>query len=94
MRNKGHFKPGQSGNPGGRTPIVKEVQELARTHTTDAIEGLARIAKDKKAPAAARVSAWNALLDRAYGKPPQSIDADATQALIVNILKFSQDNDG
>jgi hypothetical protein len=70
----GKFKPGQSGNPGGRPAGVKEVMDLARSYSTDAIEGLAAIAKDKEKPAQARVAAWNALLDRGYGKPAQSLE--------------------
>jgi hypothetical protein len=65
------FKKGQSGNPGGRPKAVAEVQELARQHTTDAVETLVSIMTNPKSAPAARVSAANALLDRGYGKPPQ-----------------------
>jgi hypothetical protein len=65
------FKKGQSGNPGGRPKAVAEVQELARQHTTDAVQTLVSIMTDPKSAPAARVSAANSLLDRGYGKPPQ-----------------------
>jgi len=65
------FKKGQSGNPGGRPKVLAEVQELARQHTTDAVETLVSIMTNSKTAPAARVSAANALLDRGYGKPPQ-----------------------
>jgi hypothetical protein len=68
------FKPGQSGNPGGRPRVIAEIQSLARQHTADAIETLATIMKDGRASAPARVSAAMALLDRGYGKPVQTID--------------------
>lgn len=71
------FTPGQSGNPGGRPKVLAEVKELAREHTVEAVEALAKIMLDEKAPAAARVTAANAILDRAYGKPPQAIEVDA-----------------
>ena len=34
------FQPGQSGNPGGKAPIIRQIRDLARQHTAEAIEGL------------------------------------------------------
>lgn len=67
------FKKGQSGNPGGRPKEVAEVRELARTHTTLAIETLAAIAKSADRDAA-RVAAANSLLDRGWGRPLTEIE--------------------
>jgi len=69
----GRFLKGQSGNPGGRPKIIGEVQEVARRYTVEAIETLAAIMRDIKAPPAARATACNSILDRAYGKPPQAL---------------------
>lgn len=75
------FKKGQSGNPGGKAPIVtsdgKSITEIAREHTQDAINTLASICKTPTEPAAARVSAAQHLLDRGWGRPKQDIDLNA-----------------
>ena len=67
------FKPGESGNPGGRPKAVEGVKELARLHTETAIAALVRVIEDKKANPSARVSAAVAILDRGWGKPVQAI---------------------
>lgn len=67
------FKPGESGNPGGRPKAVEGVKELARLHTENAIAALVRVIEDKKANPSARVSAAVAILDRGWGKPVQAI---------------------
>jgi hypothetical protein len=81
------FKPGVSGNPGGRPKklrtiearrIFADVKALARECAPEAIETLASIMKDPKAPPAARISAAQALLDRGHGRPSQAVDVAVT----------------
>jgi hypothetical protein len=72
------FQKGQSGNPGGRPKVLGQVQELARQYTAEALETLRDIMRDKKAPPAARALASNSILDRAYGRPPQTVNANVT----------------
>jgi hypothetical protein len=101
------FQPGQSGNPGGRPKIVGEVQQLAREYTVDAIETLASIMQDPKAPAAARTVASNSILDRGYGRPLQTLntnvdsrpareltDAELNQRIAELEDKIAADDDG
>lgn len=84
------FQPGQSGNPNGRPKLNLELQALARAQTAECLEVLQAIARDIKAPPAARVSAANSLLDRGWGKPAQSLDLthDVTDRLaeVMNIV--------
>lgn len=69
------FVKGKSGNPGGR-PNDSALRDLCRAKTTAAISTLAKIMASKKAPAAARVAAACALLDRGYGKPAQALTGE------------------
>ena len=74
------FPKGQSANPGGRSKALRAVEALAREHTEDAIKALAEVCTSKKAPAAARVSAASALLDRGHGKARQTVDLNTNAA--------------
>ena len=67
------WKKGQSGNRSGRPKAIVSVVELARAQTEDSIKTLVAVRDNAQAPAAARVGAANALLDRGWGKPSQTI---------------------
>jgi uncharacterized protein (UPF0147 family) len=90
--------PRQSGAPktggrvaGTRNKATADVKAVAGSYTTAAIETLAEIMQDSTAPHSARVSAANALLDRAVGKPRQELDqaGDAAQPLEILIRHFT-----
>jgi hypothetical protein len=72
---KGQFAPGQSGNISGRPKSISPVVALAREHTVAAVQALAEIAVKGKNESA-RTHAATALLDRAWGRPAQSIELD------------------
>jgi hypothetical protein len=58
-----------------------EIRSLARSHTETCINVLSSIAKQKSAPAAARVHASAVLLDRGWGKPHQTVSGEDGKAI-------------
>jgi hypothetical protein len=70
------FQKGESGNWSGRPKSDQTVTELAREHGPRAIEVLAQLMDDEKAPASARAMAANLILDRAFGKAPSFSTTD------------------
>jgi hypothetical protein len=74
MRSSSSWRKGQSGNPGGRPKVYAEIEALARSYSAAAVDTLARLMCTSKVPAV-RLFAANALLDRAWGKPRQPLDA-------------------
>jgi hypothetical protein len=71
---RGGARPGAGRKPGAVTPAKRAIAEAAKEHAEAALTVLVTIAKDAKSPAAARVSAANAILDRGYGKPVQAVE--------------------
>lgn len=71
-----------------KTPT--NIKTLARAHTASAIRILAGIMRQSKAPAAARVAAAVALLNRGWGMPTQPLSGDEDGGpVIIQIVKLS-----
>jgi hypothetical protein len=66
------FEKGKSGNPGGRPKEAPEVKALARKHGPEAINKLVKHMRGRDPRVA--VMAAQAVLDRGFGKPHQSMD--------------------
>jgi len=70
------WKPGESGNPGGRPKAVREALALAREKSKRAVERLIEWMESSNPKAS--VVACMAILDRAAGKPVQSVKKTVT----------------
>ena len=73
---KGGFQRGRSGNPGGRPKLPAEMREMFQVRAPEAFEVLTRHLQSSDPRIA--ITAASAILDRAYGKPAQPIDANIT----------------
>ena len=81
-KRRGGRRPG-AGRPKGsrnKATLAREVAgrtltELAREATTAAVDTLRDVMTDPAVPGSARVAAATALLDRAYGRPAQRVEA-------------------
>ncbi len=74
------FKPGQSGNPRGRPPVGESlataVRDMGGKDGKKFLAELKRIAFKSKDDRT-RLQALQVLIERGYGKPPQTIDMNA-----------------
>lgn len=74
---RGGKREGAGRKPGSLNKATADIREAAQVYTDEALQVLASVMRGDF-PAAARVSAAQALLDRGHGKPAQSVELDAT----------------
>lgn len=67
-------KPGECRNPRGRPKKDYDLAKLAQKHAEKAVQTLADCLMDAHASWPAKVSAAAELLDRGFGRAPQSLD--------------------
>lgn len=84
-------RPGE--RRGGRRPgsinrNTSEIRALAQRHGLEAIEALANALRSKDPKIS--IMAANALLDRGYGKPAQTIGSDPEQPLTHNVTVLDE----
>lgn len=72
------WRPGQSGNPGGRPKVVAEIRQLAREHGSAAIRRLVDLMSSRNETVVVR--ACEALLDRGYGRSVQGVELNSADA--------------
>lgn len=76
------FKPGVSGNPGGKPKGLAEMQELCRSHTVESIDAILKVMRSDTAQPAAIVAGANSILDRGWGKATQPIESGGLDRLV------------
>jgi len=77
---------GLSGAADAALKVPAEVREAAMALTPDAIRLLGEIMNDPKAPPATRVTAADKILDRALGRPAQSVEVKGEKR---DLLEYS-----
>ena len=90
---RGGKREGAGRPPGATTKVGIELKEAAQAYTTQALSVLASIMNTMTEPASARVSAANAILDRAHGKPAQAITG-ADGAPLPQVMIFQLPDNG
>jgi hypothetical protein len=75
---------GVSGNPGGRPKLELSIRELAQQHSMEALETLVHVMRTGRR--GEQIVAANAILDRAYGRPSQSIEMSSDRTTLVDLL--------
>lgn len=68
---------GQSGNPAGRAKSEYALRDYARTFTEEALQTIVGIMRDERASADVRLRAAETLLNRGWGRAPQSVALEA-----------------
>jgi hypothetical protein len=81
---------GVSGNPGGRPKLELSIRELAQQHSMEALETLVHVMRTGRR--GEQIVAANAILDRAYGKPTQSVEMSGDRTTLVDLLVSLNDN--
>lgn len=76
MPTRGGKREGAGRPKGAVSKATASIKAAASEFSSEALSVLVTVARDGGAPAAARVAAANAILDRAHGKPKQSVELE------------------
>jgi hypothetical protein len=76
MSTRGGKREGAGRPKGAVSKATADIKAAASEYSQSALTTLAEIMGNAQSPAAARVAAANAILDRAHGKPKQSVELE------------------
>lgn len=97
QRRLANLKPIQKGevrNPRGRPKKDLSLAAKAQAHAQDAIDTLVEVMKDKEATPSARVGAASEILDRGFGRAPQSLEVEHKLSLGEEFERFIRSLNG
>ena len=80
--------PGETRNPRGRPKKDLDLARMAQQHAEKAVQTLAACLDDETATWPAKVTAASELLDRGFGRAPQSLQVDHKLDFSANFEAF------
>lgn len=84
---RGGKREGAGRPKGAVNKATADIREAAQEYSQEALDTLAKVMRDGDS-AAAKVAAANSILDRAHGKPKQSMDIDANVDASVTLVEL------
>lgn len=82
----GRFVKGVSGNPGGRPPRPKELQDYAKK----APKELKTIADDPETPLKVKAEIYRWFYEVVYGKPAQAVELETPKPIEIRAMDLSK----
>lgn len=87
VRGKGKpFEKGKSGNPNGRPKLPQEFKDLAKTKSLAALKKIIEVMENPNSDTKDVLRASEMIMDRAWGRATQPIDADVNATVGVKIV--------
>jgi DUF2075 family protein len=86
------FSKGQSGNPSGRKRLAPEIKELFLKNTVRAFKRICQLIDSDDERVALKAAVY--VVDRAYGKPTQSMDVSGETKTYVIALPVKTEMEG
>ena len=87
-KSRGNGKPfakGKSGNPSGRPKVPQEFKDLAKEKSLDALNKIIEIMENPESDKKDVLRASEMIIDRAWGKATQQIEADVKGEIAITI---------
>lgn len=84
------FKPGESGNPSGRPKVPKELVAICRDISPEVVQFWVTTMRNAEEKAADRLRASENIMERAYGKAAQNINANVNDQRTIDTSTLTE----